>query len=74
LVLGAARSPVPFPTRPEFDGQGYNLHPLEDFQSDLAAKAELLAPIIGLDPQATLGYLAEFKRAATRFQELCLHK
>ena len=34
-----------------------------DFQSDLAATAELLAPIAGLDPHATLGYLAEFKRS-----------
>ncbi len=33
------------------------------FQSDLAATAELLAPIVGLDLQATLGYLAEFKRS-----------
>jgi Phage integrase family len=33
-----------------------------DFQSDLAATAELLGPIVGLDPQVTLGHLAEFKR------------
>jgi hypothetical protein len=31
-----------------------------DFQSDLAA-AGLLALIVGLDLQATLGYLAEFR-------------
>jgi len=34
-----------------------------DFQSDLATTAQLLAPIAGLDPHATLGYLAEFKRS-----------
>jgi integrase len=34
-----------------------------DCQSDLAATAQLLAPIVGLDLQVTLGYLAEFKRS-----------
>ena len=35
----------------------------EDLQADLTATAELLAPIVRLDLQATLGYLAEFKRS-----------
>jgi len=34
-----------------------------DFHSDLATTAELLAPIAGLDPHATHGYLAEFNRS-----------
>jgi len=33
-----------------------------DFESDLAA-AELLAPIVGLDLQATLEYIGEIKRS-----------
>ena len=35
----------------------------EGSQSDPLATAELLAPIVGLDLQATLGYLADFNRS-----------